>query len=190
MPYLNGLYIHVLTEEFKGGAEISKHPIETGIPISDHTKRYPWELYLKGKIVGGDAWSTLSAIRQFAIKGQLVAYEGRNLLTNGNYLITDFESSHPNTNWGGCDFDMVLEEVQFAKTPYAPGSTITTQITKPDATKEEPVKKHIVKSGDTLWDIAKSYYGNGADFPKIVQANPIIKNPDVIQIGWELVIPA
>lgn len=30
---------------------------------------------------------------------------------------------------------------------------------------------HIVKSGDTLWEIAEARYGNGADWTKILDAN-------------------
>lgn len=50
-------------------------------------------------------------------------------------------------------------------------------------------KTHIVKRGDTLWGLAKKYYGNGSLYPKIVSANPKIKNPNLIIDGWELVIP-
>ena len=47
-----------------------------------------------------------------------------------------------------------------------------------------------VKKGDTLWKIAETHYGKGADYPKIVAANnPPIGNPDLIQPGWVLRIP-
>lgn len=64
--------------------------------------------------------------------------------------------------------------------------------------KEEPVpavspkanKYHIVQSGDTLWAIAKKYYGNGAQYTKIFNANKDkIKNPNLIYPGQKLVIP-
>ena len=49
---------------------------------------------------------------------------------------------------------------------------------------------YTVKSGDTLWAIAKTYYGNGAQYPKIYNANTnIIKNPNLIYPGQKLVIP-
>lgn len=61
----------------------------------------------------------------------------------------------------------------------------TTQ-TNPKAT----TKTYVVKSGDTLWGIAKAYYGNGAEYPKIFNANRnIIKNPNLIYPGQKLVIP-
>lgn len=44
-------------------------------------------------------------------------------------------------------------------------------------------KTHTVQSGDTLWGIAKKYYGNGSQYQKIVSANPSIKNPNLIYPG-------
>lgn len=49
-------------------------------------------------------------------------------------------------------------------------------------------KTHTVQSGDTLWGIAKKYYGNGAQYPKIASANSIA-NPNVISAGQVLSIP-
>lgn len=49
-------------------------------------------------------------------------------------------------------------------------------------------KTHTVQSGDTLWGIAKKYYGNGAQYPKIASANSIA-NPNVISVGQVLSIP-
>ena len=49
---------------------------------------------------------------------------------------------------------------------------------------------HTVKSGDTLGKIAKHYYGNAMKYTAIFDANTnILKNPDVINPGQELVIP-
>lgn len=58
-----------------------------------------------------------------------------------------------------------------------------------DTSTAQKPKTHIVKRGDTLWGLAKRYYGNGSLYPKIVSANPKIKNPNLIIDGWELVIP-
>ena len=49
---------------------------------------------------------------------------------------------------------------------------------------------HTVKSGDTLGKIAKQYYGNAMKYTTIFEANTnILKSPDVIHPGQELVIP-
>ena len=51
-------------------------------------------------------------------------------------------------------------------------------------------KTHTVQSGDTLWGLAKKYYGNGSQYTKIVSANPGIKNPNLIYPGQVFSIPA
>lgn len=50
-------------------------------------------------------------------------------------------------------------------------------------------KTHTVQSGDTLWGLAKRYYGNGSLYSKIAAANPAIKNPNLIYDGQILTIP-
>ncbi len=49
-------------------------------------------------------------------------------------------------------------------------------------------KKYTVVSGDTLWKIAKSFYGNGSKYTTIATANSI-SNPNVIKVGQVLTIP-
>ena len=49
---------------------------------------------------------------------------------------------------------------------------------------------YTVKSGDCLWNIAKKYYGSGAQYTKIYEANrDKIKNPNLIYAGQVLTIP-
>lgn len=50
---------------------------------------------------------------------------------------------------------------------------------------------HTVKKGDTLWAIAKAFYGNGSRWPSIYEANRgvIGGNPNLIRPGQVLVIP-
>ena len=49
-------------------------------------------------------------------------------------------------------------------------------------------KYHKVVKGDTLWAISKKYYGDGSKYMKIANANDI-KNPDLIYVGQNLLIP-
>ena len=50
---------------------------------------------------------------------------------------------------------------------------------------------HEVVSGDTLSAIAKTYYGNANEYPKIFEANkPMLSSPDKIYPGQLLRIPA
>ena len=50
-------------------------------------------------------------------------------------------------------------------------------------------QNYTVKSGDTLWALAKFYYGDGSKYSLIVSANPGITNPNLIYPGQVLVIP-
>lgn len=48
-----------------------------------------------------------------------------------------------------------------------------------------------VEKGDTLWGIAKKFYGNGSKYTKIYEANKDkIKNPNLIYVGQVLTIPS
>lgn len=50
---------------------------------------------------------------------------------------------------------------------------------------------YTVKPGDSLSKIAKRKYGNANLWKALFEANKDrIKNPDLIQVGWELKIPA
>jgi nucleoid-associated protein YgaU len=54
-----------------------------------------------------------------------------------------------------------------------------------------PVKKYVVVAGDSLWKIASKHLGNGALYPKIIEANPgkLKDEHTVIHPGDELIIP-
>ena len=68
-------------------------------------------------------------------------------------------------------------------------STLKTET--PRETSGKPTAKtYTVKSGDCLWTIAKKYYGNGAQYTKIYNANKDkISNPNLIYVGQVLTIP-
>lgn len=53
---------------------------------------------------------------------------------------------------------------------------------------EAGIKSHVIVKGDTLWDIAQQYFNNPTLWPQIYQANPYIKDPDLIYPGDPLVL--
>jgi nucleoid-associated protein YgaU len=60
----------------------------------------------------------------------------------------------------------------------------------PEPEVEIKVEYYVIESGDTLSKIAKQYYGNAMDYPKIFEANrEVIKDPDLIYPGQKIRIP-
>jgi 5'-nucleotidase len=78
-----------------------------------------------------------------------------------------------------------------AETPAAPAATAPATAA-PEAKASEPPKTpttHVVVAGDTLWDLAKTYYGNAKQWHKLVAANRNIK-PHRLTVGEKLRVPA
>lgn len=196
MALLNEYYIFVQEEDVKRGVSISEHPVESGLNVTDNVKRNPKVISINGEIVGADAAKILEKIEALHHNGKYVKYIGSNILSNA--LITEFDTSHRNTIYGGCAFTMQINEVRIAKSPLVvkkqsstKSSSSTQQVKKTTTTaKKTTTRTYKVKKGDTLWAIAKKYYGSGAKYTTIYNANKnLIKNPNVIKIGWVLTIP-
>ena len=105
-----------------------------------------------------------------------------------NYTITEDATKGPDVT------------VSITLKQYISYSTKTVTVVKPkpvvqqkkkrETSSAPKVKTYTVKSGDCLWNIAKKYYGNGAQYTKIYNANKgKIKNPNLIYPGQVLTIP-
>ena len=58
------------------------------------------------------------------------------------------------------------------------------------ALEPENVEYYIIQSGDSLSKIAKKYYQNAMEYPRIFDANKeVIKDPDLIYPGQKIRIP-
>ena len=74
--------------------------------------------------------------------------------------------------------------------PNPEKNPVVQQKKKRETSSAPKVKTYTVKSGDCLWNIAKKYYGSGAQYTKIYNANKgKIKNPNLIYPGQVLTIP-
>jgi LysM repeat protein len=74
-----------------------------------------------------------------------------------------------------------------------PAPTIPTSrpVPRPPVSKPSPapsVRYHVVRRGDTLWDLAVRYYRNGTLWRRIADANRL-RNPNLIYPGQRLRIP-
>ncbi len=55
---------------------------------------------------------------------------------------------------------------------------------------EAAVDFYVIEKGDTLWALAKRFYGDGNAYPHIFEANrEVIKDPDLIFVGQKIRIP-
>ncbi|MCV0393861.1 MAG: 5'-nucleotidase C-terminal domain-containing protein [Rhizobiaceae bacterium] len=61
----------------------------------------------------------------------------------------------------------------------------------PAESADEPMagQTHVVVAGDSLWELARTFYNDPAQWSRIAEANPGI-NPNVLTVGQELAIPA
>lgn len=89
-----------------------------------------------------------------------------------------------NGNWGnGADRKNALTNAGY---DYAVIQSIVNA--RLGVTPKPSAKYHTVVKGDTLWAIAKKYYGDGNKYPEIARANNIA-NPNIISVGQKLLIP-
>lgn len=116
-------------------------------------------------------------------------------------IITDLlnmEATIESFTWGERDatgdiyYTLALKEYKKIKTKTATATVETVQPTTREtkAPESNSGKTYTVKAGDCLWNIAKRFYGNGAYFTKIYNANKDeVKNFNIIYAGQVLKIP-
>lgn len=145
---------------------------------------------------------------EFSEKIQKWMYEGKPLRiivtdspTNMQCLIQQFDTVEQD---GTRDlyFTLNLLEYRPIEVPSLSGSNTssnsnnTQNTSRPSETNtnsNNQQKTHKVVRGDTLYDIAKKYYGKGSSYPKIKEANktkyPSLAKNNIIYVGMELIIP-
>jgi len=176
LSYINDLYIFVEDEEVARSVTASEHPVEQGVDITDHIKPDPAELSITGKIVGETAADTLRKVNQLMRDGSTVNYTGRNIFKN--MIITSFNHSHPNTVWGGCNFDMTLKEIKVADPSYRTEARLSSGIQQVNVRKSavSATQKiyHTTKKGDSVYALVTA---NTAPYKKYgFTANDVMKN--------------
>lgn len=130
-------------------------------------------------------------VSRVAPSGRLL-YDTNMKVSLENYTVTEDATKGPDVT------------VSITLKQYISYSTKTVTVVKPKPEKKPvvqqkkkretssapKVKTYTVESGDCLWNIAKKYYGNGAQYTKIYNANKgKIKNPNLIYPGQVLTIP-
>lgn len=130
-----------------------------------------------------------------------------NYMRNGGDGYDVFKAKGENAYDYGPGLETVLADYLAAHQPFKPytdgritevaaaaGTTTDATATQPAAgaaatTPASGPQKHVIAKGDTLWDLAKSFYGDGALWAKISEANGK-PAPRHLHVGTELEIPA
>ena len=126
--------------------------------------------------------------------GDTVNIKGIGKYLSGKYYVKEVTRQ---ISSNGYSHSAVLIRTDFGKTLKTSTSTLNKKVEKkkpvkstPPATTKSPQRTYTVKKGDCLWNIAKQFYGNGAMYTKIYDANTNkIANPNLIYPGQIFVIP-
>ena len=126
--------------------------------------------------------------------GDTVNIKGIGKYLSGKYYVKEVTRQ---ISSNGYSHSAVLIRTDFGKTLKTSTSTLNKKVEKkkpvkstPSATTKSPQRTYTVKKGDCLWNIAKQFYGNGAMYTKIYDANTNkIANPNLIYPGQVFVIP-
>lgn len=194
MALINGLYVFVENESVQRGVSTFSHPVESGIDVTDHVSREPIVISLSGKIVGDDSWNTQSKLIAIHNSGVLVSFIGRTTIKNAQ--LTKFDTSHPNTIWGGCSFTAELTEVRIAQNSYTEitKGVTRTGIQQKEANSTDNNVYHTVKRGDTVWGLVAAenapYKSYGKSIKWVLENNPDAfgekGNADTLKTGAKL----
>lgn len=107
--------------------------------------------------------------------------------------IENFNYSEEGGDPGTYQYSITLKEYREITIRQVKVQNATATVQKEEPRVDNTVKPqtYTVKSGDCLWNIAKKYYGSGAQYKKIYEANKKIigSNPNLIYPGQVLTIP-
>lgn len=201
MALINNIWIHVVDESISRDIQSTDHPTEKGINITDNVKRQPVKLSISGKIVDTPnlkSHEILAKLYDLENKGSLITYSGRNVCKN--MQIQSFNSTHPNTNAGGMDFDMELKEVRIAQSSYNPETTESNKTKAEEKAGTQQVNNgngdavyHTVQKGNTVYILTtKNYKELGSTVQWVIDNNPDAfskkGDPTTLRIGAKLLM--
>ncbi len=167
-----------------GDLNIIGSPTLATISISSFfpSKNYPFKL--PDTISINNPYDYIRQLERFKTEKTILTF----IVTDTN--ITDLEVILESYKYSEKDgtrdifYDLVLREHRKVKSVIGDLASERPNTNSPKPNNVE----YIVKKGDTLWAIAKKYYGSGSQYPKIVKENNI-KNPNIIFPGQKFIIP-
>ena len=130
MALINNIYVQCEDESITDDVELTSHPTESGLPLSDTVRKTAKQLDIKGKIVSYEDLSVddiLNKLNSLKNQGSLIEFRGKNTLTN--LQISKFTHSSSYRINGGVEFSMALTERRIAKSSYTPAKNSTKVVT-------------------------------------------------------------
>jgi LysM repeat protein len=127
--------------------------------------------------------------------GDTVKIKGIGSYLSGNYYVKDVTRQ---ISSNGYQHSATIIRTDFGNSLKVSTTTTSKKVEVAEEKKVESPKPatstartYTVKKGDCLWNIAKKYYGSGAQYTKIYNANRgvIGSNPNLIYPGQVLTIP-
>lgn len=108
-----------------------------------------------------------------------------------NVIVTKFSYGEKADSYGDVYFSISLMEYKERK-PFIVDKNLYVKkvpvVSNPISNNDSAFREHIVKRGDTLWDLSIKYLGDPMRYVEIANINNI-KNPRLLQIGQVLKIP-
>ncbi|MFR7364848.1 MAG: LysM peptidoglycan-binding domain-containing protein [Terrisporobacter sp.] len=147
-------------------------------------------------------WDCVSKIRGYMNNGEVMRFIVTGTEINFQARITDFTFSQQDGT-GDVYYTINLKEYREIKISSTTPAKKKTDNKNRTSSKDKNNNKnktstkskqtiHTVKKGDTLYDIAKKYYGKGSSYKKIIEKNkskyPSLTKNTIIKAGWKLVI--
>ena len=147
-------------------------------------------------------WDCVSKIRGYMNNGEVMRFIVTGTEINFQVRITDFTFSQQD---GTGDVYYTINLKEYREIKISSTTPVKTKTDKKNRTSSKDKNNnknktstkskqtiHIVKKGDTLYDIAKKYYGKGSSYKKIIEKNkskyPSLTKNTIIKAGWKLVI--
>ncbi len=152
--------------------------------------RYPFASYLYDEFKDADYYK--DAIAKLKTDKRVISFVITRVMGNKVFNYTDISSTLEDYKFienAGEGYDLRIavtlrEYRSFGAIFKDSGSTERQSINAPSAS------SYIVASGDSLWMIAKKYYGDGSRWREIYEANKSsVADPNKIKAGMALIIP-
>lgn len=138
-----------------------------------------------------DPWEAVSKINEWRDSDKPVKLLITETDINMYATIRKFDIREKGGEPGDIYYDIEFKEYEFIniREVVQQAPKVQQQTDRPETA--ATANTYTVVKGDCLWNISKKFYGSGAQYPKIFNANnPPIKNANLIYPGQVLTIPS